>query len=328
MSVEDAGLGAGLGHRVGCYLGVGLGGTPMIETTYASASELGTRFGIQPWFVPAVLPNMAAGALAARFGITGPVLCHATACASGAHAIGEAFRTIQRGDADVILAGGAESSVNLLSIGGFGRLHALSRRNDRPEEASRPFDSDRDGFVVSEGAGVLVLEELEQAHARRARVYAEITGYGLSNDAGHPTAPRSDGEGAARAMEMALADARTTPEEIQYINAHGTGTQQGDPAETLAIRRTFGDAARGVMVSSTKSMLGHMLGGAGAVEAAICALVCERGVVPPTINLTTPDPACDLDYVPNTARDVRVDACLSNSFGFGGVNASLVFRHA
>ncbi|MGH9349166.1 MAG: beta-ketoacyl-ACP synthase II [Vicinamibacterales bacterium] len=327
MSVEDAGLGgAELGDRAGCYLGVGLGGAPLIERTHVSARERGWRFGIKPWFVPAVLPNMAAGALAVRFGITGPVLCHATACASGAHALGEALRAIQRGDADIMLAGGSESAVNLLSIGGFGSLRALSRRNDRPEEASRPFDLHRDGFVLSEGAGVLVLEERERARARGARMYAELAGYGLSNDAAHATAPRTDGKDAARAMGMALSDAATNPEDVQYLNAHGTATQQGDPAETLAIRRTFREAARRVMVSSTKSMLGHMLGGSGAVEAGICALVCERGVVPPTINLTMPDPACDLDYVPNEARDVRVGACLSNSFGFGGVNASLVFK--
>jgi len=268
---------------------------------------------------------MAATIVAQRFGIRGPVLCHATACASGAHAIGEALRAIQRGDADLMLAGGAEAPLTLVSMGGFCKLRSLSRRNDSPEQACRPFDLHRDGFVMAEGAGILVIEAAERAHARGARIYAELRGYGLSSDAYHPTAPCEDGDGAARAMQLALNDGKLPPDLIRYINAHGTGTHLNDPIETAAIRRTFREAARRLMVSSTKSMTGHMLGGAGAVEAGICALVCERGEVPPTINLMTADPNCDLDYVPNEARQEPVEACISNSFGFGGVNASLLF---
>jgi 3-oxoacyl-[acyl-carrier-protein] synthase II len=324
-AVADAGLETNaLGERAGCYMGVGFGGAPMIEHTVEMVLRRGPRFGVRPAFIPAVLPNMAAAAVAVRFGITGPVLCHATACASGAHAIGEAGRAIDRGDADVMLAGGSESAINLISVGGFDSLRALSRRNADPQAASRPFDGDRDGFVIAEGAAVLVLEDHARARARGAPIYAELAGFGLSSDAAHPTAPAAGGTGAGQAMRMALRDARLAPDGIQYINAHGTGTPLNDATETDAIRRTFGSVADRLMVSSTKSMLGHMLGAAGAVEAAVCALVCARGRVPPTVNQSSPDPACDLDYVPNCGRDVPVQAAMSNSFGFGGVNAALI----
>jgi 3-oxoacyl-[acyl-carrier-protein] synthase II len=326
MALADAGLPkADLGERAGCYLGVALGGAAIIEQTVNRTRDKGPRFGIKPSFLPAMLPNMAAGVVAMRFGVRGPVLCHATACASGAHAIGEGLRTIQRGDADVMLAGGSEAPITLVSMGGFCSLRLLSRRNDRPSHACRPFDLHRDGFVIAEGAGLLVLEELERARSRGARIHAELTGYGLSSDASHPTAPSADGEGASRAMQMALADASSDPARIGYVNAHGTGTALNDAIETRAIHRTFGAAARRLMISSTKSMTGHMLAGAGAVEAGISILAVARGEVPPTINLMTRDPCCDLDYVPNEARQQRIDASLSNSFGFGGVNASLLF---
>lgn len=327
LAVQDAGLpeGVPLGEPAGCYLGVAIGGAPIIERTVLAVAARGPRFGVSPLFIPSVLPNLAASAVALRFGILGPVLCHATACAAGGHAVGEALRAIQHGEADVMLAGGAESPLNLVSVAGFASLRALSRCNDSPERASRPFDLERDGFVIAEGAGVMVLEEEGHARRRDAKIYAELRGYGLTSDATHPTAPPPDGAGAARAMRRAMRDAGVGPEEVSYVNAHGTGTRLNDAAETQAIKSAFGDAARSTMVSSSKSMTGHMMGAAGAVEAAICALACARDEIPPTINLHTLDPACDLDYVPNEARREPVRLAMSNSLGFGGVNASLVF---
>jgi 3-oxoacyl-[acyl-carrier-protein] synthase II len=326
MAIESAGLDLGreAPERMGCYIGVGLGGSPRIEASVRSAIARGPRFGISPFFVPAVLPNMAAGFVSQRFGLRGPSLCHATACAAGAHAIGEAFRAVRGGEVDVMICGGAEASLNLVSLGGFAALRALSQRNDDPAGASRPFDRDRDGFVMGEGAGLMVLEPLDRARARGARVICELRGYALTSDASHPTAPPPDGHGAARCMRAALADARLDPREVDYINAHGTGTRLNDAVETAAIKAVFGDHARRLMVGSTKSMTGHLLGAAGGVEAAICALALDRGVVPPTINHRTPDPECDLDCVPNEAREVPLRVALSNSFGFGGTNAVLV----
>jgi 3-oxoacyl-[acyl-carrier-protein] synthase II len=330
LAFADAGLTIDeeTAERAGCYVGVALGGSPMIESTVLEVQKRGPRFGVSPFFLPAVLPNMAAGLVASRFNLKGPNVCTATACAAGAHAIGEAARAIQRGDVDVALAGGAESSLNLVALGGFAAVRALSKRNDTPREASRPFERDRDGFVMSEGAGLLVLEDMDRARARNARIYAELAGYAATCDAGHPTAPAANGDGARRCMRSALRDAGLGPEDVDYINAHGTSTKMNDQVETLAIKAAFGESARAVMVSSTKSMTGHMLGAAGGVEAAVCALALREGVVPPTINHVTPDPACDLDYVPNEARRVRVRAAMSNSFGFGGSNATLILTQA
>jgi 3-oxoacyl-[acyl-carrier-protein] synthase II len=329
LAFEDAGLSTLDEHtaeRAGCYVGVALGGSPLIESTVLEVQKKGPRFGVSPFFLPAILPNMAAGLVASRFRLKGPNVCTATACSSGAHAIGEAMRGIQRGDIDLALAGGAEASLNLVSFAGFAAARALSKRNDSPREASRPFDRDRDGFVMSEGAGLLVLEDLERARSRGARIYAELSGYAATCDAGHPTAPSASGDGAARCMRSALRDAGLRPDEIDYVNAHGTSTKMNDQVETLAIKAAFGDAARKVMVSSTKSMTGHMLGATGGVEAAVCALALREGVVPPTVNHATPDPACDLDFVPNEARRVRIRAAISNSFAFGGSNATLVLN--
>jgi 3-oxoacyl-[acyl-carrier-protein] synthase II len=275
-----------------------------------------------------IIVNLAPGQISIRHGAKGPNLSQVSACSTGAHAIGDAFRVIQRGDADAMICGGTEATVTPLGVGGFNSMRALSTRNDAPEKASRPFDRDRDGFVIAEGAGIVVIEELEHARARGAKIYAEIVGYAANADAHHITAPAPEGEGAQRCMKLALKDAGLAPSQIGYINAHGTSTKMNDSNETIAIKKVFGDSARKVMVSSTKSMTGHMLGAAGGVESAICALVLSRGVIPPTINYTTPDPECDLDYVPNTAREVRVDHVITNSFGFGGTNACLVLsRH-
>jgi len=295
-----------------------------IEAACTTMAQKGPRHGISPFFVPMIIVNLAPGQISIRFGAKGPNFSHVSACSTGAHAIGEAMRCIERGDADAMICGGAEATVSALGVGGFNSMRALSTRNDAPQQASRPFDLDRDGFVIAEGAGIVVIEELEHAKARGAKIYAELTGYAANADAHHITSPAPEGEGAQRCMKLALKDARLTPADIGYINAHGTSTKINDSHETLAIKRVFGDAARKVMVSSTKSMTGHMLGAAGGVEAAICALAISRGVIPPTINYTTPDPECDLDYVPNSAREVRVDHVLTNSYGFGGTNASLV----
>ena len=326
LAIEDSGLKieGEFAERVGCYVGAGLGGVASIEAACITMAQKGPRHGISPFFVPMIIVNLAPGQISIRFGAKGPNFSHVSACSTGAHAIGEAMRCIERGDADAMICGGAEATVSALGVGGFNSMRALSTRNDAPQQASRPFDLDRDGFVIAEGAGIVVIEELEHAKARGARIYAELTGYAANADAHHITSPAPEGEGAQRCMKLALKDARLAPADIGYINAHGTSTKINDAHETLAIKKVFGDAARKVMVSSTKSMTGHMLGAAGGVEAAICALAISRGVIPPTINYTTPDPECDLDYVPNSAREVRVDHVLSNSYGFGGTNASLV----
>jgi 3-oxoacyl-[acyl-carrier-protein] synthase II len=326
MAIKDSGLEikGEFAERVGCFVGAGLGGVATIEATCRTLWDKGPRYGISPFFVPMIIVNLAPGQISIRFGAKGPNMSQVSACSTGAHAIGDAARVIERGDADAMICGGTEATVSPLGVGGFNSMRALSTRNNDPQKASRPFDLDRDGFVIAEGAGVIVLEELEHAKARGAKIYAEVRGYALNADAHHITSPAPEGEGAQRCMRLALADAKLAKEDIGYINAHGTSTKVGDIAETMAIKKVFGDAARKLMVSSTKSMTGHMLGAAGGVETAFCALVISRGVVPPTINYTTPDPDCDLDYVPNTAREVRVQHALTNSFGFGGTNACLV----
>jgi 3-oxoacyl-[acyl-carrier-protein] synthase II len=327
LAIADAGLKLteAESERAGVYIGSGLGGVATIEKTYKAILDKGPRRGVSPYFVPQIIVNITPGHVSIRHRLRGPCFSHVSACSSGAHAIGEAMRAIQREDADVMVAGGCEATITVLGVGGFNAMRALSTRNEDPTRASRPFDSDRDGFVIAEGAGVLVLEELEFARRRGARIYGELRGYGLSADAHHITSPPDDGSGAVRCMQMALRDARLEAGAVGYINAHGTSTKQGDVAETRAIHRTFGDHARRLAVSSTKSMIGHTLGAAGGIEAGLAVLAIHRGILPPTINLDRPDPECDLDYVPHTAREVRVDAALSNSFGFGGTNASLLF---
>jgi 3-oxoacyl-[acyl-carrier-protein] synthase II len=327
LAVDDAGLQITDANRerIGVYIGAGLGGVSTIERTHSLLLEKGPR-RMSPYFVPMIIVNMAPGLVSIRFGIKGPNFSHVSACSTGAHSIGEAMRAIQRGDVDAMLAGGCEATITPLAVGGFNAMRALSTRNEEPQRASRPWDKDRDGFVIAEGAGVLVLESLEHAQARGAKVYAELSGYGVSSDAFHMAQPPPGGEGAARCMKTALADAKIDPARIGYINAHGTSTPQGDVAETIAVKTVFGEHAKKLAVSSTKSMTGHMLGAAGGVEAAFTVLALARGVLPPTINLENQDlPDCDLDYVPNTAREVRLEAALSNSFGFGGTNASLIF---
>jgi 3-oxoacyl-[acyl-carrier-protein] synthase II len=326
LAVDDSGLEIKdtFAERVGCFVGAGLGGVTTIEATCKTLAEKGPRYGISPFFVPMIIVNLAPGQISIRHGAKGPNMSQVSACSTGAHAIGDAFRVIEHGDADAMICGGTEATVTPLGVGGFNSMRALSTNNEAPQQASRPFDRERDGFVIAEGAGIVVLEEMEHAKKRGAKIYAELTGYGLNGDAHHITSPSPGGEGAQRCMRMALENARLTPGDVGYINAHGTSTKINDATETAAIKKVFGDAARSLMVSSTKSMTGHMLGAAGGVETAICALVLSRGVVPPTINYTTPDPECDLDYVPNTAREVRVQHALTNSFGFGGTNACLV----
>ncbi len=311
--------------RTGVLVGSGRGGVMTNEKNLIAFMAKGHR-AVSPFYTPMTLVNMASGCLAMELGARGPCLDVSTACATGTHAIGEAMKIIQRGDADVMIAGGTEAALSPLVLAGFCQAKALSHRNDAPETASRPFDRDRDGFVLAEGAGVLILEELGHAEKRGATVYAELAGYGLTSDAFHYTRPDPHGEGASRAMTLALTDAGMGPEEIDYLNAHGTSTVSNDAIETLAIKRAFGDHAKKLAVSSVKSMLGHMLGAAGAVEAAVTALAVRDGIIPPTINYRIPDPACDLDYVPNTAREQRVNAALSCSLGFGGTNAALVLR--
>jgi 3-oxoacyl-[acyl-carrier-protein] synthase II len=326
LAVADSGLeiSGEFAERVGCFVGAGLGGVTTIEATCKTLSEKGPRHGFSPFFVPMIIVNLASGNLSIKFGAKGPNLSQVSACSTGTHAIGDAFRVIERGDADAMICGGTEATVTPLGVGGFNAMRALSTRNQAPTEASRPFDRDRDGFVIAEGAGILVVEELEHAKARGAKIYAELRGYGANADAHHITSPAPEGAGAQRCMKLALKDAKLTPADIGYVNAHGTSTKINDATETLAIKKVFGDSARTLMVSSTKSMTGHMLGAAGGVETAICALVLARGAIPPTINYTTPDPECDLDYVPNTAREARLQYTLSNSFGFGGTNACLI----
>jgi 3-oxoacyl-[acyl-carrier-protein] synthase II len=313
-------------ERAGVYIGAGLGGVSTIERTHSALKEKGPRRGMSPYFVPMIIVNMAPGLVSIRFGLKGPSMSHVSACSTGAHSIGEAMRLIQRGDADVMVAGGCEATITPLGVGGFNAMRALSTRNEEPQRASRPFDLDRDGFVIAEGAGILILEELERAKKRGAKIYGELRGYGLSSDAHHMVQPPDGGEGAQRCMKLALRDAELDVSKIGYINAHGTSTMQGDIAETVAVKTVFGEHAKKVAMSSTKSMTGHTLGAAGGIEAAIAVLTVQRGILPPTVNLENPDPKCDLDYVPNVAREVRIEAALSNSFGFGGTNASLIVR--
>ena len=312
-------------ERVGVVVGAGLGGLTTIESFHKVLLEKGPG-RISPFFIPMLIVNEAPGQISMRFGAKGPNSSVVTACATGSHNIGDAWKMIQRGDADAILAGGVESTITPLAVGGFNAMKALSTRNSEPERASRPFDKDRDGFVIGEGSGIILLEEMEDARRRGARIYAEIVGYGLTGDAYHITAPAPDGEGAARCMAMALRDAGMRPEEVDYINAHGTSTDYNDLYETIAIKTVFKEHARKVPISSTKSMTGHLLGGAGGVESIIAILTIARGVIPPTINYDTPDPDCVLDYVPNVARKAEVRVAMSNSFGFGGTNAVLIFK--
>ena len=310
--------------RAGVIVGVGIGGLPMIEKTHDVFRDRGPS-RVTPFFIPAVITNLAAGQISIQHGIKGPNFSVTSACATGAHSIGEAAHYIRRGQADIMLAGGSESTISPLAITGFNAMKALSTRNSAPQQASRPWDRDRDGFVLSEGSAILVLEDFEHAARRGARIYAEVTGYGVSSDAFHMTGPSADGEGAARAMQMALMDAKIDPSLIGYVNAHGTSTPLGDEIETTAIKRVFGDAAKKTLVSSTKSMTGHTLGAAGALESVFAIKALTTGVIPPTINLENPSDDCDLDYVPLRAREKKLKHVLNNSFGFGGTNACLIF---
>jgi 3-oxoacyl-[acyl-carrier-protein] synthase II len=312
-------------EQVGVCIGSGIGGLPLIEETHKTVLASGPR-KISPFFIPGSIINLIAGQLSIMYGLKGPNLALVTACTTANHCIGDAGRLIEYGDADVMVAGGSEACVSPLGLGGFCAARALSTRNDDPAAASRPWDKDRDGFVLGEGAGILVLEEYEHARKRGAKVYCELAGYGMSADAHHITAPCEDGEGAVRCMNNALKNAGLNRDQVNYINAHGTSTPLGDVAETVAVKNCFGDHARKLAISSTKSMTGHLLGAAGGVEAVFSALAVKDQVAPPTINLTQPDPECDLDYVPNTARKMKIDVAVSNSFGFGGTNGSLVFR--
>ena len=312
-------------ERVGVYIGSGIGGFEVIEREHQTLLEHGPR-RISPFFIPATIINLASGHVSIRSGAKGPNSATATACTTSAHSIGDSYRMIERGDADAMICGGTEAAVTPMGIGGFAAMRALSKRNAEPERASRPWDKDRDGFVVGEGAGILVLEELELARQRGAHVLAEIVGYGMSADAFHETAPPDTGDGAFRVMRSALRDAGIEPEQVEYINAHGTSTDVGDRAETAAIKRAFGDHAYKLAVSSTKSMTGHLLGGAGGIEAGITVLAIVGQIAPPTMNYETPDPLCDLDYVPNRARPMKIEYALSNSFGFGGTNGCLIFK--
>ena len=329
QAVKDAGLPTGealsddLATRIGCVIGSGIGGLPLIENTQIELSNRGPR-RITPFFVPASIINMVAGHVSMRHGFKGPNLSVVTACTTGLHCIGEAGRMIEYGDADIVVAGGTESTVSPLGVGGFAAMRALSTRNDDPKSASRPWDKDRDGFVLGEGAGVLVLEEYEHAKARGAKIYAELGGYGMSADAGHMTAPNMDGP--RRAMLNAMRNAGINPDQINYLNAHGTSTPLGDKNETNAIKAALGDAAYKTVVSSTKSMTGHLLGGAGGIESVFTVMAIHDQKIPPTINLLNQDPECDLDYCANVARDAKIDVALKNNFGFGGTNGSLIFK--
>lgn len=327
QAIEDAGLEITEenSERIGVLIGSGIGGITGIENSYHAYLEGGPR-KISPFFVPANIINMVSGNLSIKYGLKGPNYSIVSACSSGAHSIGEAAMMIRHGRTDVMVAGGAEMATSPVGLGGFAAARALSRRNDDPEAASRPWDRDRDGFVLSDGAGVVVLEEYELAKARGAKIYAELVGIGMNSDAYHMTAPSKDGSGAAKCMLMALQDAGVNLEQVDYINAHGTSTPAGDVAETLAVKRAFGDHANELCVSSTKSMTGHMLGAAGGAEAVFTVLALQDQVAPPTINLDNQDPECDLDYVPNTAREMKLDVVISNSFGFGGTNGTLAFR--
>jgi 3-oxoacyl-[acyl-carrier-protein] synthase II len=312
-------------HRVGVYIASGIGGFTTIEREHKALLDGGPR-RISPFFIPSAIINLAAGQVSIRFGAKGPNSATCTACSASAHAVGDAFEIIRRGAADAMIAGGSEAAITPMGVGGFAAMRALSTRNDEPSRASRPFDKDRDGFIIGEGAGVIILEELELARRRSAKIYAELVGYGMSADAFHITAPSEGGEGAVRVMEMALEEAGVSPREVDYINAHGTSTPYNDRIETAAIKTCFGDQARKLAVSSTKSMTGHLLGAAGGLEAGITALAVHHQTLPPTINLDAPDPECDLDYVPWKCRAARVRHALSNSFGFGGTNAALLFK--
>jgi len=327
FALRDAGLPTegGLGTEVGVFIASGIGGFSTIEREHKALLNGGPR-KISPFFIPSAIINLAAGQVSIRFGAKGPNSATCTACSASAHAIGDAFEIIRRGDAEVMLAGGSEAAITPMGVGGFAAMRALSTRNDEPERACRPFDRDRDGFIMGEGAGVLILEDLERARARESRIYCELVGYGMSADAHHMTAPCEDGAGAVRVMQNALRSARVEPAAVDYVNAHGTSTPHNDRIETLAIKTCFGDHASSLAISSTKSMTGHLLGAAGGLEAGITALAVRHQTVPPTINLENPDPDCDLDYVPNTQRALPIDYALSNSFGFGGTNASLLFK--
>jgi len=326
MAVEDSGLeiDGDISDRVGVIIGTGLGGLPTIEEYHKVLLEKGPN-RITPFFIPKLIANMASGYVAMHCKARGPNTCVVTACATGAHCIGDAFRTIHYGDADAIIAGGTEANITPLCVGGFNVMRAISTRNHEPEKACRPFDKERDGFVISEGAGVLILEELGFALKRGARIYAEIIGYGLNGDAYHITAPSPSGEGAAKCMSSALVDAGISPDQIDYINAHGTSTSLNDLAETIAIKTVFSDRAYKIPISGTKSMTGHLLGAAGSTEAIFSILTLRDGIIPPTINLENPDPRCDLDYVPKESREQEIKIAMSNSFGFGGTNAVLIF---
>ena len=327
FAVDDSKLVIGPDNapNVGVFIGSGIGGFETIEREHKALLGGGPR-KIAPFFIPSAIINLASGHVSIRFGAKGPNLAACTACSASAHAIGDSFEIIRRGDADVMIAGGSEAAITPMSVGGFAAMRALSTRNDEPERASRPFDADRDGFIIGEGAGIVVLEELEQARRRGAPIYAELVGYGMSADAHHITAPSEDGDGGVRAMKLALKKAGVRPEQVDYINAHGTSTPFNDRLETLAIKTYFGAHAHRVAISSTKSMTGHLLGGAGGLEAGISALSVYHQIVPPTVNLDHPDPDCDLDYVPHTSRQMKIQHALSNSFGFGGTNAALLFR--
>jgi 3-oxoacyl-[acyl-carrier-protein] synthase II len=327
IALDDAGLviSDNNAERVGAIVGTGLGGLTSIEKYHTVLLERGPQ-RVTPFFIPMLIANEASGQIAIHFGAKGPNLCVVTACATGAHSIGEAFRCIQHNDADVIIAGGVEATITPLAVAGFNSMKALSTRNEEPERASRPFDRDRDGFVMGEGAAIVILEELGHARARGAKIYAELIGYGYTGDAYHLAAPDPEGDGAARCMRMALRDAKLSPDEVDYINAHGTSTELNDITETVAIKRVFGDDAYKIPVSSTKSMTGHLLGAAGSAAAVFSVLTIRDRIIPPTINYETPDPRCDLDYVPNTAREQAVKVVISNSFGFGGTNATLAFK--
>ncbi|MFV9509898.1 beta-ketoacyl-ACP synthase II [Tepidibacillus sp. LV47] len=327
MALNDSGLEINEenAHRVGVYIGSGIGGLHTIEEQHKILLEKGPK-RVSPFFIPMLISNMASGQVSILIGAKGPNSAPVSACATGTHAIGDAFEIIRRGDADVMITGGTESTITPLAVAGFASLKALSTRNDVPKKASRPFDKDRDGFVMSEGAGILILESLEHAKKRGAKIYAEIIGYGATGDAYHLTSPAPNGEGAARAMKMAIQKAGIKPEDVDYINAHGTSTELNDKFETLAIKSTFGEHAYRLAISSTKSVTGHLLGAAGAVEGIALALALKTGKIPPTINLETPDPDCDLDYVPNQYREQNIRIALSNSLGFGGHNATIIMK--
>jgi 3-oxoacyl-[acyl-carrier-protein] synthase II len=327
FAMDDAALSVteDISTRVGVFIASGIGGFSTIEREHKALLEGGPR-RISPFFIPASIINLAAGQVSIRFSAKGPNSATCTACSASAHAIGDAFEIIRRNDADVMIAGGSEAAITPMGVGGFAAMRALSTRNDDPAHASRPFDMDRDGFIMGEGAGVVILEELEFAKERGAPIYAELVGYGMSADAFHITAPSEDGDGGMRVMEKAICQAGIRPDQVDYINAHGTSTPYNDKLETLAIKRLFGDHARKLAISSTKSMTGHLLGAAGGLEAGISALVIKHQIIPPTINYETPDPECDLDYVPNTKRSAKITYALSNSFGFGGTNGALLFK--